>query len=798
MPDAKESPATYAAALDAAVRPSVSDRAILVDLRGGALPSLDQRGTIAQAWEHVTFAERVTSVPLAEPRTEHRYLMGFPPEALGAANVGYSDGRESEGTPAWIIPGPTARDVPAAFIADASSQLPMQAVALALAGRAGIFAAEPDTVTGPGEPALFEAGDGLTAALRYDALAGSLPVYAGSVEDGRAWLSTRTSLISPPAHVSTPVSKRYASRSLPDEPHRVLAAFRIWGTIACAFPYRDLMHDDWDAALRGALRDLRAIRSPLDYELALRKMYAHIHDSHGFVEGPASQAAFSGAPAFIAREVEGSLTIVRVDPAVAAHDGFRVGDVIDRIDGVTPEELQVKWGPYVAASTPQSARAQLELGNGPGFFSGPLGTTMTLTVHGADGKPRTVRTRRRPVESALLYRTRPTIDVLPGNVGYLDLARLTVAGAEPALQRLAGTRALVLDLRGYPRETAWVLAPHFTDRAVRAALIRTPVRREPVPADETSRGVTFLEDTRDFYQIIAPKAPRYAKPIVVVIDVRAVSRSEHTALYLRASANARFVGEASAGANGEVTSFQVPGDVTLGFSGEAILHPDGSPLQRVGILPDVRISPTLAGVRAGEDELLGGGLREALRETHAAGATAAAALAQERARERADALAQQKVPPQATVAAADAPALAGPFALGGVDPTRYSGGTDEAVRHRDGQAIVLRAGTDADPGGYATYRDTLDAKEYRGKRVRVSGWLRTQDAPSASFFFSVVHGEHPILERSGTLVGDEDWTPFAVVVDVPSDASTLLAGLWLSGGHGAVWADDLKIDIVDF
>jgi hypothetical protein len=45
------------------------------------------------------------------------------------------------------------------------------------------------------------------------------------------------------------------------------------------------------------------------------------------------------------------------------------------------------------------------------------------------------------------------------------------------------------------------------------------------------------------------------------------------------------------------------------------------------------------------------------------------------------------------------------------------------------------------------------------------------------------------------LQGTRDWTPFAIVLDVPMDAVKIFTGLLLVG-HGTVWADDLRIDVV--
>jgi C-terminal processing protease CtpA/Prc len=497
----------------------------------------------------------------------------------------------------------------------------------------------------PGEATSFAAGAGLTATLRTSAPLDAVQVRHGALDAALAWVRAPVAdapLVAARAAVTASPEVRFAAKTLPDDAHRVLAAFRIWGTIAYVYPYRDLMHDDWDAALRAALADLRAVTTSLDYELALVKMYAHLHDTHGFIAAPALRDAYAAMPPFVARDVEGSPTIVRVDPSAAARDGFAVGDVIEAVDGEPVAARAARMRPYIVASTEQSAREILEdRARNMSLFAGPEGSSVTLRLRGAAGAIRDVRTTRVPFQTVLHVRTRPAVAVLPGNVGYVDLQRLERAEVLPMLERLASTRAIVFDLRGYPRATFYVLGPHLTPKTVTAALFRTPVSRRPIGAqDGPSRGVRYHAESRDFEQLIRPALPYYAKPVVVVIDARAISQSEHTGLFLAASGHARFVGEPTMGANGDVTGFWVPGGVRLNFTGEAVLHPDGSQLQRVGLRPDVHVSQTLRGVRAGEDELLAAGVREALRLGGADAATTQAALAAERASERADAQAQ--------------------------------------------------------------------------------------------------------------------------------------------------------------
>jgi C-terminal processing protease CtpA/Prc len=42
----------------------------------------------------------------------------------------------------------------------------------------------------------------------------------------------------------------------------------------------------------------------------------------------------------------------------------------------------------------------------------------------------------------------------------------------------------------------------------------------------------------------------------------------------------------------------------MSFTGQEVRHIDGRQLQKVGIRPDVVVRPTIAGVRAGKDEVL--------------------------------------------------------------------------------------------------------------------------------------------------------------------------------------------------
>ena len=72
----------------------------------------------------------------------------------------------------------------------------------------------------------------------------------------------------------------------------------------------------------------------------------------------------------------------------------------------------------------------------------------------------------------------------------------------------------------------------------------------------------------------------------------------------RIAPKAIVLGSTTAGADGNVSTIMLPGNVRTLISGNGIYYPDGTETQRVGIIPDIEMKPTIKGIKNGEDELL--------------------------------------------------------------------------------------------------------------------------------------------------------------------------------------------------
>ena len=96
----------------------------------------------------------------------------------------------------------------------------------------------------------------------------------------------------------------------------------------------------------------------------------------------------------------------------------------------------------------------------------------------------------------------------------------------------------------------------------------------------------------------------YRGKLVVIVNELSQSQAEYTAMAFRAGANTTIIGSTTAGADGNVSTIMLPGGLLTMISGIGIYYPDGTKTQRIGIVPDIKVEPTINGIKQGRDEVL--------------------------------------------------------------------------------------------------------------------------------------------------------------------------------------------------
>ena len=160
-------------------------------------------------------------------------------------------------------------------------------------------------------------------------------------------------------------------------------------------------------------------------------------------------------------------------------------------------------------------------------------------------------------------------------------------------EKAKNTKGLIVDIRNYPSD--------FMPFAMGAYLATKPTPFVAFSyADLSNPGAFYFGDGPG----IQHGAAHYGGKVVILVDEISQSQAEYTAMALRAMPNSVVVGGTTAGADGDVSSIPLPGQINTMISGLGVFYPDHRPTQRIGIVPDVVATPTIEGIAAGRDEVL--------------------------------------------------------------------------------------------------------------------------------------------------------------------------------------------------
>ena len=88
------------------------------------------------------------------------------------------------------------------------------------------------------------------------------------------------------------------------------------------------------------------------------------------------------------------------------------------------------------------------------------------------------------------------------------------------------------------------------------------------------------------------------------------------------------------------------------------------------------------------------------------------------------------------------------------------------------------------------FTQVIAADEFRDKRVRLTGYLKTQDVNTAGLWMRVdkVEGGVSAFDnmQNRPIKGSSDWAEHSIVLDVGKDAAKIALGFLMTGG-GTTW-----------
>ena len=320
-------------------------------------------------------------------------------------------------------------------------------------------------------------------------------------------------------------------------------------------------------------------------------MTVRLDDAHNFFDSPTfNQWDGSFHPPFRVKYVEGQTVISQV---LISESSVEVGDVITRIDGIAIEDRRAELLKYAhGGNDPVKNRNLNSL-----ILWGPSGS-FELEIENETGSQTVSLTRNSSNFSILTFQaenepvTWDTITTGGCRYGYINMGLLETEQIPDLYDDFVDTDALIFDIRNYPNGTLWTLVNYLFDEPVQLASFSIPDIQYP--------GTIWWASV----QLGAGPPLSYDGDIYILFDEDTQSQAEYTVMGLEQHPNATKVGSTTAGADGNVSQVFLPGQIKTYFTGLGTFYYDQTPTQRIGILPDVFLTPTIQGIREGRDELL--------------------------------------------------------------------------------------------------------------------------------------------------------------------------------------------------
>ena len=395
----------------------------------------------------------------------------------------------------------------------------------------------------------------------------------------------------------------YPMLKFPDPGFQLLSLYRFWNIIEYWSPNRDIVGEDWTGVLAEFIPRFALAKSSEDYQREVMALIAMAHDGHANI-----WSSLQARPPVGKCQIPVNVRFVENQPVIggfSASDasgigGLQLGDVITELDGVPIAKLIAQWSPYYSASN-EAARLR-DLGRY--LTRGDCGDTKIGIHRGAEALSITTKRVSLAINDfspGFHDLPGPTFRLLSKDVAYLKLSSVKDADAASYVQQAAGTKGLVIDIRNYPSSfMVFALGNLLVDH-------KTPFVRF-TEADLTNPGAFHWGATES----LEPEKSHYNGKVVILVDETSMSQAEYTAMAFRVAPGAIVVGSTTSGADGNVSPFALPGGLHTMISGIGVFYPDKAPTQQIGIVPNVKVTPTIAGIRAGRDEVLEEAVRQVL------------------------------------------------------------------------------------------------------------------------------------------------------------------------------------------
>jgi C-terminal processing protease CtpA/Prc len=389
----------------------------------------------------------------------------------------------------------------------------------------------------------------------------------------------------------------YSYMYYPDAGFRLLTLFRYWNMIHYFFPNKYMTDKNWDEVLKEYIPIFIAAKDRLEYELASIQIIGDINDTHANLWGGRNKIdSLRGnnyAP-FRVQFIEKQAVVTDYyNPEFKEIAEIEIGDIITHIDGKSVESIVEDVKKYYPASN-EAARLRDISTN---LLRSNNNTMNIQYISLKEKKQKELQLYDR--EALNIYHwyrvdeSEKCYKLLDENIGYVTLATIKTEDIPEIKKIFKNTTGIIIDIRNYPSTfVPFLLGSFFVSKPT--SFVKFTIGNMNNPGEFTFKTGDFIPKDKEPYQ----------GKLVILVNENTQSQAEYTAMAFRAGKNTTIIGSTTAGADGNVSTIFLPGGLRTMISGIGVYYPNGKETQRIGIVSDIIVEPTIEGIKNRKDEIL--------------------------------------------------------------------------------------------------------------------------------------------------------------------------------------------------
>ncbi|MFC2119265.1 S41 family peptidase [Bacteroidota bacterium] len=387
--------------------------------------------------------------------------------------------------------------------------------------------------------------------------------------------------------------KTYSEMLPLNENYRLLAFFRYWNIINYYFPVKYMMDENWAIIPSKLLGKFIRADNAFSYYLSLFELTAKLNDTHGFSfhSDLYKNIGYYFLPVGF-EYIDGKTLITKIyNDSLAKINNLKLGDIIMKIENTPVNIIRDSLRKYVSASNEAIINRETNF-----YLESDKEKTFEINIIRNNKKIElTVKNYRPYSRKSIKEQKQKKWCILENNIGYINLGKVETTEVDTIMNKLLNTKALIFDTRYSSQGTIEQFSNYLHKTKTPFVKCLKINFGYPGIVYFSNNYTTGPEQINNDY---------YKGLVIILVNEWTQSHGEYTTMVLQTVPNSIVIGSQTAGADGNVSNFFLPGNINITYTGIGMFYPDGTETQRIGIKPDIVIHPTIESIKNGNDLLM--------------------------------------------------------------------------------------------------------------------------------------------------------------------------------------------------